>query len=642
MTPSLVIPSTLAKSYYISIVSGMLQNIQVYGLNVNGYRLYNSSMALDITWNGTDATDYLSGFNQVSWIWRLQYRSGPNWITIVPSSLTITVIQNADGWTVTRQGILSDGSSFRIDYYLSNKGPMKFTISYTPVTRQNYRLWFEVSGLQNENSYTYLAYNKPNAKRIKFILPEYIGMELDFDYNDVSASLTQSENFDATGFKYNYYVEVGRLNAGQTYTVDPTTVTTTAGQYATAYSNARHLIRDAYGKLIYVGTNANLVWAYCNSPPSGAWTSEDLGATYVVSATAGEGVCAVAYDSVNDKLMVAWVNGTNAIKCMQITFTRDGSNNITGKTLSSVLTITANKASRRPSLWMLHNGEVGLVYGDNSLSGGKHGDVHSCRVVFGSPPTYKNWAGTANQTTVLSSVYTTAHTTHTPAIAQRTNSGTGQYDLWAVWEFSIGGATYRNKLTFSTPNWTTGTEIGGASEGAVPCMTYQATGGFLYYALHRPIINDYEIILYLIDSNDIRTYTGKSGLPSKIRTGCNICINGSNLYVWYMRDSYIYYIPKIAGVWGSETQFSSVTTDNYPSVSLVTTSRIDVIWTHLVSGSDYDVYYDSLTLGGEPTTGWNKLQYFTEPPTTGAFNKLRFASEPPVSGSWNKLLYAGE
>jgi len=42
------------------------------------------------------------------------------------------------------------------------------------------------------------------------------------------------------------------------------------------------------------------------------------------------------------------------------------------------------------------------------------------------------------------------------------------------------------------------------------------------------------------------------------------------------------------------------------------------------------------------TTGWRKLQYYTEPPTTGAFNKLKCAVEPPVSGAFNKLLYDGE
>lgn len=42
------------------------------------------------------------------------------------------------------------------------------------------------------------------------------------------------------------------------------------------------------------------------------------------------------------------------------------------------------------------------------------------------------------------------------------------------------------------------------------------------------------------------------------------------------------------------------------------------------------------------TPGWNKLQYASEPPTTGAFNKLKYVSEPPVPGAWNKLAYVGE
>jgi hypothetical protein len=54
-----------------------------------------------------------------------------------------------------------------------------------------------------------------------------------------------------------------------------------------------------------------------------------------------------------------------------------------------------------------------------------------------------------------------------------------------------------------------------------------------------------------------------------------------------------------------------------------------------------EIITTTFTPGG-PITGWRKLQYLAEPPTTGAFNKLRCASEPPVSGAWNKLLYDGE
>jgi hypothetical protein len=72
-------------------------------------------------------------------------------------------------------------------------------------------------------------------------------------------------------------------------------------------------------------------------------------------------------------------------------------------------------------------------------------------------------------------------------------------------------------------------------------------------------------------------------------------------------------------------------------------------YTHKISFNDSETLSDSyiefsqdLTFKGLIPSTFNKLQYFTEPPVTGAFNKLRFASEPPVPSAWNKLLYEGE
>jgi hypothetical protein len=61
----------------------------------------------------------------------------------------------------------------------------------------------------------------------------------------------------------------------------------------------------------------------------------------------------------------------------------------------------------------------------------------------------------------------------------------------------------------------------------------------------------------------------------------------------------------------------------------------------LIHGTNKFSIYCTYTVAGPPT-GWRKLQYFSEPPTSGQFNKLKFASEPPVSGAFNKLLYEGE
>jgi hypothetical protein len=307
---------------------------------------------------------------------------------------------------VIRQGVLSDGSTFTIKYSLPNNGTLKFSLSYTPAKTATYRLWFEVNGLVDGNTNAYVNYAKPNSKRVHFDLPSYVGLTLDFDYSDVSASLSMSEQFDTANYKYNWYVELGNLKAGTLYTVDPTTVSTTAGQYSTALGNSRKLFRDAYGKYIAVFKNANVMLAYCNNdPPTSGWNVYDLGSTYAVDAGEQFGVAA-AYDSTNDRLMICWV-GSGSPKFAQITFSRDSSNNIVGYTVGSVLTITpAYSPAHAPSLWMLHNGEVAAVWGADKTSGAKHSVVEFCRVVFGSPPTYKNAAGTASSKDTISSDYT--------------------------------------------------------------------------------------------------------------------------------------------------------------------------------------------------------------------------------------------
>jgi len=53
----------------------------------------------------------------------------------------------------------------------------------------------------------------------------------------------------------------------------------------------------------------------------------------------------------------------------------------------------------------------------------------------------------------------------------------------------------------------------------------------------------------------------------------------------------------------------------------------------------YSIY---CTYTAAPAAGFKKLQYYSEPPSSGAWNKLKYASEPPVAGAWNKLLYEGE
>jgi uncharacterized membrane protein (DUF441 family)/phage gp46-like protein len=601
----IVVPQLVSQSYLIPIVNGVINDVQVYASNVNGYRLYNALISIDVTWDGANAVDYLSSYNFLNWIWHLQQKSGAAWNEVKPSSMSITAGQDENGCYVIRQGTLSDGSTFTIKYSLPNNGTLKFSLSYTPAKTATYRLWFEVNGLVDGNTNAYVNYAKPNSKRVHFDLPSYVGLTFDFDYSDVSASLAVSEQFDTANYKYNWYVELGNLKAGTLYTVDPTTVSTTAGQYSTALGNSRKLFRDAYGKYIAVFKNANVMLAYCNNdPPTSGWNVYDLGSTYAVDAGEQFGVAA-AYDSVNDRLMIAWV-GSGSPKFAQVTFSRDSSHNIVGYTVGSVLTITpAYSPAHAPSLWLLHNGEVAAVWGADKTSGAKHSVVEFARIVFGSPPTYKNAAGTASSKDTISSDFTSAFIIRYPCIVQRTNSGTGQYDLYAIFSASATLNARKNKATWTGSAWTWGTEANVAASVSTighSAINYDVTNGLIVYAATSTATVARIIAVGTISADDTDSDISLSGVPSTYRYSPSLVIVGGDYYIFYQMGNDIYYIKRSGGSWSNETQFTTTANENYPNCKIDgSANRIELIWTHY-TGTAYNVYYDYLSLAVADTT----------------------------------------
>jgi hypothetical protein len=592
-----IVPQLVLKSYLIPIVNGIINDVQVYASNVNGYRLYNALISIDITWDGANAVDYLSSYNFLNWIWHLQQKSGTAWNEVKPSSMSITASQDANGCYVIRQGVLSDGSTFTIKYSLPNNGTLKFSLSYTPAKTAGYRLWFEVNGLVDGNTNVYVNYTKPNSKKVHFDLPSYVGLTFDFDYSDVSASLSMSEQFDIANYKYNWYVELGNLKAGTLYTVDPTTVSTTAGQYATALGNSRKLFRDAYGKYIAAFKNTNVRLGYCNNdPPTSGWVDNDLGATYAVDAGEAFGVAA-AYDSANDRLMICWV-GSGSPKFAQITFSRDSSHNIIGYTVGSILTITpAYSPAHAPSLWMLHNGEVAAVWGADKTSGAKHSVVEFARIVFGSPPTYKNAAGTASSKNTISSDYTATFVIRYPCIVQRTNSGTGQYDLYAIWTRNDGINPYENKATWTGSAWSWSTEAALTTDyfPVYSTVNYDTTNGLIVFAGDRGA-TDIKICVITISANDAISDISLTNLDPNIRYSSSLVIVGGDYYVFYQMNNNIYYVKRSGGSWSSETQFTTTANENYSNCKIDgSANRVELIWTHY-TGSAYNVYYDYLSL----------------------------------------------
>jgi hypothetical protein len=387
----------------------------------------------------------------------------------------------------------------------------------------------------------------------------------------------------------------------------PTTVSATAGQYATALGNSRKLFRDSYGKYIAVHKNANVFLDYCNNdPPTSGWSSNDLGSSFAVDAGQAFGVAA-AYDSTNDKLMVAFVQ-SSALKLAQVTFTRDGSHNITGYSAGSILSISpAYSTIHNPALWILHNVEVACVWADEKTGGSKHSVVKFCRVVFGSPPTYKNAAGTASSVDTISSDYTSAFIIRYPTIVERTNAGNGQYDLYAFWNAPnyVPGMYKKAKATWSSPNWSWGAE---GDMTAIVCYdqvtcNYDSASGLIVYGGTGGNVDMTVVRVGTIDSSDVDSEISKTGLSSNSRFRANLVISGSDYYIFYVMSAVVYYLKRSGGSWGSETQFTATANENYPSCKVDGAgNRIELIWTHY-TGSAYNVYYDSVSLAAPPPGG---------------------------------------
>jgi hypothetical protein len=390
----------------------------------------------------------------------------------------------------------------------------------------------------------------------------------------------------------------------------PVSVSTAAGQYSTSIGNSRKLFQDKYGKYFAFwkdgNTSPHTYLGYSStSPPTSGWTANDLGANFYLYGNDERYDPAAAYDSTNDRVMLIFSRMSSAnVGIAQVTFNRDVNHNVTGYTPSSVTEVSLPRACVSPSAWMLHNGEVAVIYGDDDILGqATENHVEFFRAVFGNPPTYKNAAGGASTVNTLQT-YNTNYTDSYATIVERTNSGTGQYDLYAFWMMTRGATLHvtsrQAKATWNSPNWSWGSAAAStATINGPPTANYDTTTGLIVYASANKIAAGTQVNVGTINASDSGSDISATGLTSDTRASPTIAIDqtNGNYYIFYERtDKNLYYIDRTGGSWGSETSFTSGANENYPSAKVDGTgNRIELIWTHY-TGSAYNVYYDYISL----------------------------------------------
>jgi hypothetical protein len=418
------------------------------------------------------------------------------------------------------------------------------------------------------------------------------------------------------------WIVTSGINEMQKYPLEvvyaaPVSVSTTAGQYATSIGNSRKLFQDKYGKYFAFWKDSNAsphtYLGYSNTnPPTSGWTANDLGVNFYLYANDPRFDPAAAYDSTNDRVMLAFSEATSAnVGIAQITFSRDVNNNIIGYTASSVTTHSLTRACESPSAWMLHNGDVAVVYGNDDILGQvTENHVEFFRAVFGNPPSYRSAAGVASTVDTLYT-YNTAYTDAYATVVERTNSGAGQYDLYAFWMMTRGSTlsvvSMQEKAVWSSPNWSWGAS--GTSTAAIngpPTANYDTMSGLVVYSSANKIAAGTQVNVGTISASDSGSDISATGLTSDTRTSPTISIDQTtgNYYIFYERtDQNLYYIERTGGAWISETSFTSTANENYPTAKVDGAgNRIELIWTHY-TGSAYNVYYGYIsTLVTQPIT----------------------------------------
>jgi len=239
----------------------------------------------------------------------------------------------------------------------------------------------------------------------KLTLPSRRSVPRVFSWEDVAIPLAVTR----TGLKLSLTLSIA-LAPGSRLSLDPTYDGggggTSDDPESLRYSGKRLFGKDAdkFEKLWLITGNVsgNCKFIFSNNGGT-SFTVQDMGSTTAITG----GCSAVAYDKTNDQFLLAFgvspVDPTpHRVKFVRGTITRDGSNNITGHSLGTVLTFTETPTGARirdVDAWHLDNGEAGVVWTVDSPGPTPFtSQTRFSRITYASPPVRKNLAGTTGAT----------------------------------------------------------------------------------------------------------------------------------------------------------------------------------------------------------------------------------------------------
>lgn len=291
-------------------------------------------------------------------------------------------------WTYT------DGSLFEVTLVQELVSDAKFTFRFVAGQTASYSFQVSLSRIDLE----LLKIVSLLDRKLEFT---YLGTKFRLDYTDIPPLHNPTTIFDGSVLRLSFSTALTR---GQIFLVDPLADGGGggggSGDPASLRGSGRRLFRDSFGKIFFIHGDdiGDAHFVYSNDPDAASPTFTAITLTGVT--VAGRSIAATFKEAgaAADKALIGYWSTATQITFRQITINRDGSNNITGVTLGSVLNIAALSGNGRDiSLGFIpSNGEVGAVWTENTTAGAKHARIHFIRLTIASPPTYRNLTGTAS------------------------------------------------------------------------------------------------------------------------------------------------------------------------------------------------------------------------------------------------------
>src|SRR5437867_4502412 len=261
--PDLSLPRTV-----LSSVDNLIGAGDLIQSSPDNFTLFNPLIKLRMLGGTVPHDELLNQASEVvssNSVWGVEVYAGGIWLPLLPSTSNFTPIgTNTTGTYVTRTMVVSNGvysGSYQIDYEAVSNGPLKWVLSFQPLTEAVYRLTYSLGNVTGEVSLD----QSSRELRTDF----GTGSNYTLSWADVSPSFNSSSNI--ANRQFSLEIDLGNILSGARVQVDPT-IGTSSSASATASTFQRRVFYEPTGGYYWAFYYAGLREVYTYSFNGVSWT----------------------------------------------------------------------------------------------------------------------------------------------------------------------------------------------------------------------------------------------------------------------------------------------------------------------------------------------------------------------------------